>query len=286
MIFKEEETDIKISHIYTDDKFEKTMDLLDWRMPYQLRTWHFNSLDSMLLNPVIERMAVQNVPIRELFSREPGQPMKLQDKLKECSYPIIRKSGSYALAQVEDGYSRVYQADGLTRSIITELRAASISLKDASEYIKRRHRHSSPPRFHKFSVSLTVEGEEEPVGVAVASTPKAPVQMDGQTLEINHCCGDPAYANVCSKLYSMVIRCERSMGYSRFLTYTLPEESGISPKAAGFRFDGMTQASPNGWDRPSRQRSVLGYPPGQKLRWVWEPERKEMQVSHDHSKAD
>ena len=32
------------------------------------------------------------------------------------------------------------------------------------------------------------------------------------------------------------------MGYTRFITYTLPEEGGSSVKAAGFRLDGTVPA--------------------------------------------
>ena len=71
------------------------------------------------------------------------------------------------------------------------------------------------------------------MGVAIASIPKARCQMDGLTLEINRCCADPRYADVCSNLYARTIRIGREMGYTRFLTYTLPEESGRIPGGRG-----------------------------------------------------
>jgi hypothetical protein len=59
------------------------------------------------------------------------------------------------------------------------------------------------------------------------------------------------------------------MGYHRAITYSLPEESGASLKAVGFRFDGMTKHSPNGWDMPGRPRKKPArYPNGPKMRWV------------------
>ena len=39
--------------------------------------------------------------------------------------------------------------------------------------------------------------------------------MDGETLEINRCCTDPRYADVCSCLYARAIRIGREMGYRR-----------------------------------------------------------------------
>ena len=59
------------------------------------------------------------------------------------------------------------------------------------------------------------------------------------------------------------------MGYKRFVTYTLPHESGSSLKAVGFKLDGFTQARPNGWDTPSRPRLMPErYPTEQKCRWL------------------
>ena len=96
-------------------------------------------------------------------------------------------------------------------------------------------------------------------------------QMDGETLEINRCCTDPRYAdvcNVCSSLYARAVRIGRELGYRRFLTYTLPEESGSSLRAVGFQPDGVAKASAGGWNSPSRPRSTDRYPAGEKLRWV------------------
>ena len=106
------------------------------------------------------------------------------------------------------------------------------------------------------------------MGVAVASTPKARRQMDGETLEINRCCADPRYADVCSCLYARAVRIGRELGYRRFLTYTLPEESGSSLRAAGFQPDGVVKPSASGWNSPARPRDTARYPAGEKLRWV------------------
>jgi len=178
------------------------------------------------------------------------------------------KRGDIVLADTEDGYGRLYRVDGITSSLVTRLEAMPITLQETSAYIDQHHRHNAGPKFHKFSVCLRVPGEPEPVGVAVASIPKARHQMDGRTLEINRCCTDPRYANVCSSLYARIIRIGREMGYRRFLTYTLPGESGSSLRAAGFQPDGVTQVSAGGWNSPSRPRITDQYPAGEKVRWV------------------
>ena len=58
------------------------------------------------------------------------------------------------------------------------------------------------------------------------------------------------------------------MGYTKIITYTLPEEGGASLRAAGFIAEGTTSKRPKGWDTPSRRREALEkYPDGQKIRW-------------------
>jgi len=178
------------------------------------------------------------------------------------------KRGDIVLADTEDGYGRLYRVDGITSSLVTRLEAVPITLQEASAYIDQHHRHNAGPKFHKFSVCLRVSGEPEPVGVAVASIPKARHQMDGETLEINRCCTDPRYADVCSNLYARAIRIGRELGYRRFLTYTLPGESGSSLRAVGFQPDGVTKPSAKGWNSLSRPRDISRYPTGEKVRWV------------------
>lgn len=195
--------------------------------------------------------------------------MRLKDKRRQQTLNVRCKCGDYVVADTEDGYGRLYRVDGVASSLITRLEAVPITLQEASAYIDRHHRHNAGPRFHKFSICLRVDGEPEPVGVALASIPKARCQMDGETLEINRCCTDPRYADVCSCLYARAIRIGREMGYRRFLTYTLPEESGSSLKAVGFQLDGIVKGPLNGWDTPSRPRSTERYPSGNKLRWVF-----------------
>ena len=194
--------------------------------------------------------------------------MRLKDKRRQQTLAVRCKCGDYVLTDTEDGYGRLYRVDGITSSLVTRLEAVPITLQEASAYIDRHHRHNAGPAFHKFSVCLRVPGEPEPVGVAVASTPKARRQMDGETLEINRCCADPRYADVCSCLYARAVRIGRELGYRRFLTYTLPEESGSSLRAAGFQPDGVVKPSASGWNSPARPRDTARYPAGEKLRWV------------------
>ena len=250
-----------------DAAFDRRMDALCWRMPYHLRAFHTSDPKWAAENPVLTAAHLP-VDIDGLLSALPLQPMRLKDKRRQQTLAVRCKCGDYVLADTEDGYGRLYRVDGITSSLVTRLEAVPITLQEASAYIDRHHRHNAGPAFHKFSVCLRVPGEPEPVGVAVASTPKARRQMDGETLEINRCCADPRYADVCSCLYARAVRIGRELGYRRFLTYTLPEESGSSLRAAGFQPDGIVKPSASGWNSPFRPRDTARYPAREKLRWV------------------
>ena len=259
--------DYKIPHVMDDVEFERTIRLNSGYLPRGLRAYHFNNMDYLMLNSIIAAMPVANIPVKELFGTIPAQPMKFKDKEYEKTFDIKRKYGDFVL--YEGSLGEVFQkVDGSHSCIITELKAWPITLREAQEYIKKHHRHCGPPKFHKFSVALKVEGEQEFVGVGVASTPKSRAQMDGETLEINRVCSDARYADVCSKLYALMIRAGKSMGYHRFISYTLPEESGASLKAAGFHFDGMTEERTSSWNSRNRPRNTKQYPQGAKARWI------------------
>jgi len=70
------------------------------------------------------------------------------------------------------------------------------------------------------------------------------------------------------------VRIGKELGYSRFLTYTLPDESGSSLSAAGFHRDGIVKGGKEeyAWDNKSRRRKKPArYPSGDKQRWILEP---------------
>lgn len=259
----------RCSPILDDTAFDRLMDAMSWRMPYHLRAFHTSDPKWAAEHPVLKEFPELPVGIDCILTAQPPQPMRLKDKRRRQTLAVRCKCGDYVLADTEDGYGRLYRVDGTTSSLITRLEGVPITLQEAGAYIDRHHRHNAGPKFHKFSVCLRVPGEPEPVGVAVASIPKARHQMDGETLEINRCCADARYADVCSALYARSIRIGRELGYRRFLTYTLPDESGSSLRAVGFQPDGVTKASANGWDSPSRPRSTDRYPSGEKIRWVF-----------------
>lgn len=138
-----------------------------------------------------------------------------------------------------------------------------ISLRDANAFVNKHHRHHEGPRAYRFAVSL--RGPRDGLhGVAIAGNPVSKAQCDGRTIEVSRACTDGT-KNANSMLYAAIWRAARALGYTRMLTYTMPEESGSSLKAVGMRQDGMTEGRP--WDRANRPRKAK-YPVGPKIRWV------------------
>lgn len=259
---------MKTTHVFEEQAFYDAVELVEGCVPINMSVFHFDDMAALRQNRVMERRPALELPIAAFFRAQPRQAMRLKDKEHGRTLPIVRKYGDFVLTASEYG-QRFCRVDGARSSIVTELHPTPITLREAAAYMERHHRHNTGPKFHKFSAALSVADEPEPVGVVIASTPKARYQMDGRTLEINRVCADPRYADVCSKLYAMAIRAGRELGYQRFLTYTLPEESGSSLRAVGFRPQGET-CGEGTWDSPSRHRSTRRYPAGPKLRWVLE----------------
>ena len=260
------------SAIYSEEQFSRIMDAIGWRLPANIRVYHFGVPDQRhyaLTNRIVLERPVLSLDPMLLFNSAPSLRVQLHDKILQRNCPVIRQVGRFVLAEERGEWPRFLYVDGVGTSLIQELVVVPLTLRTASTYVKHFHRHNTAPQGHKFSIGLTVPGVDGYVGVAIASTPKARALADGRTLEINRVCCDPAYFNACSKLYAAVIRAGRAMGYSRFITYTLSEESGASVKAVGFCPAGTTRAAPRGWDAKSRPRPIPErYPTGRKQRWV------------------
>lgn len=149
-----------------------------------------------------------------------------------------------------------------------------LTLRDARRFVAEHHRHNEPPRGHKFSIGLSVDGELR--GVVIASRPVARGHDDGLTVELIRVTtlGDK---NACSRLYAAACRAAAAMGYTRAVTYTLADEPGSSLLASGFRRDGETKGgewTPMEGMLRSAQRLRLfddaKMPTGPKVRWIRE----------------
>lgn len=129
------------------------------------------------------------------------------------------------------------------------MKAVPLELKEANDFVARLHRHHKPVLRDKFRVGCEVGGIL--VGVAQIARPVSRMLDDGQTVEVVRLCTDGT-KGACSFLYSRAARIAREMGYKRIITYILSSENGTSLKAAGWRFDCVTDGGD--WSRKSRPR--------------------------------
>lgn len=137
-----------------------------------------------------------------------------------------------------------------------------VSFNAAKAWIAQRHRHQPAITGWLFGVEILAGGER--VGVAAAGRPARMLQ-DGVTCEIVRVATNGA-PNACSFAYGALRRAAAALGYVRVITYTRPDESGASVRAAGFVFAGVSEGGE--WSRAGRQRRPA-VDPGPKLRWVW-----------------
>jgi len=137
-----------------------------------------------------------------------------------------------------------------------------ISLAEANAFVAEHHRHHKPVPGAKFCIAVADQAGKV-CGVAIVGRPVARMSDDGWTLEANRVCTDGA-RNACSALYGAAWRVTKALGYRKLITYTLPEEGGVSLRAAGWRLLG--ERGGGSWSRPSRPR-IDTAPMQTKLMW-------------------
>jgi hypothetical protein len=147
------------------------------------------------------------------------------------------------------------------RGAAVSLELVPVSIGDARAYVLQIHRHHPPPVSGLFAVGVASEGAV--CGVAIVGRPVARMAQDGWTAEVTRLATDGT-KNACSILYAACWRAARALGWKRLITYTLPEEGGVSLRAAGWRCVG--EAGGGSWSRARRPR-VDRAPTQTKLRW-------------------
>lgn len=129
------------------------------------------------------------------------------------------------------------------------MRARPITLKAASDFITKEHRHHKPPQGWKFGIAAEHLGKI--VGVVIVGRPVSRMLDDGLTAEVTRLATDGT-KNACSFLYGTARKAAGIMGYDKIITYILASESGTSLRASGWRF--VRMAGGGSWSRPSRGR--------------------------------
>lgn len=138
---------------------------------------------------------------------------------------------------------------------------APCTVTAAARYVAENHRHL--PRVQGGLFAVQVEIDRRCVGVGIFGNPPRVWQGTGRGVITR--VATPGTENACSMIYGALCRAAKAIGYSEAWTYTLPEESGVSLRAAGFIDMGMTAGGE--WSRPSRtRRSAVR--PEQKRRWI------------------
>lgn len=137
----------------------------------------------------------------------------------------------------------------------------AIGQKEAAAYVAKFHRHHRAPSGSLFQIGLN-DGENL-IGVIIVGRPVARLLDDGNTCEVTRCCTDGTM-NACSLLYSRARKAAFSLGWSKIITYTLPEEGGASLRASGWVCVG--EAGGGSWTRGTRVRAD-DHPLCKKLRW-------------------
>lgn len=153
------------------------------------------------------------------------------------------------------------------------MRSVPITLKQAQEFVGALHRHHKSPVGHRWSVGAEIvdletsyarqETHYKLVGVAVVGRPVGRKTPQYSVAEVTRLCTDGT-KNACSFLYSLAARIAREMGYERIQTFILSTESGVSLRASGWIFDGMTHSAT--WQTRSGRRT--DQPTEQKQRWI------------------
>jgi hypothetical protein len=138
-----------------------------------------------------------------------------------------------------------------------------VTFSEACQFIKRHHRHHRPPVGSVFQIAAN-DGEAI-VGVIVVGRPVARMLDNGLTVEVTRCCTDGT-RNACSFLYGAAWKAAKSLGWSKMVTYTLPDEGGASLRATG----AMPTNDVGGgvWVHSGRRRTN-DHPLGKKIRWEW-----------------
>lgn len=147
---------------------------------------------------------------------------------------------------------------------MSRFRAIPITRAEAQAFIAHHHRHHQPSVGDVFRVGLALG--DELVAVAMIGRPVARALNDGSTAEVTRLCvaERPDVKHAASTLYAKCWRIAREMGYTRLITYTLQDETGVSLVAAGWRE--VYKVRGRTWDTPTRRR-IDKHPTGNKTLW-------------------
>lgn len=154
------------------------------------------------------------------------------------------------------------------------MRVIPLTLDRANELVSTLHRHHKPVQGHRFSIGALEDAKL--VGAAIVGRPSARMTNQYSECEVTRLVTDGS-ANACSFLYGACARIAREMGFDKIHTFVLESEPATSLKAAGWKFDGLTEGGD--WNRPSRGGRRIDQPMCRKQKWTLELRPRHHNVS-------
>lgn len=145
------------------------------------------------------------------------------------------------------------------------LSVVPMTLTEANKYVKNWHSHHDPVQGGLFACGVAVDGEI--CCVAIAGRPVA--RALAGCLEITRVASNGQTKNAASKCLGAIVRAGIALGYKRFISYTLKEESGTSYRACGWEQAAFVRGRE--WSCPSRTRKPTKLPVD-KIRWEYRVE--------------
>lgn len=147
---------------------------------------------------------------------------------------------------------------------MSRFRTHWLPLREAHAFVAKHHRHHVPAWGGIIAIGLW-EGDAL-VGVAVIGRPvNRKLQADG-VVELTRLCVLPEARHAASALLARTRRLAQALGFPRLVTYTLPEEGGVSLRADGWVAE-LGLVGGGVWDRTVRQRPPPLHPLMRKVRW-------------------
>ena len=144
------------------------------------------------------------------------------------------------------------------------LKSVPLTLDQANQFVGALHRHHNKVVGPRYSFGAEADGKL--VGTVICGRPVAPKTEQYLIAEVTRLCTDGT-PNACSFLYAAAAKVCKLMGFKRIQTFILSTESGVSLKAAGWKFDGICHSATKGFaNRAGRKVDEHG----PKHRWVKE----------------
>ncbi len=135
------------------------------------------------------------------------------------------------------------------------------TIKRAKSVVLQLHRHLPVVGWGRFAAAASFNG----VVVGVGIVGNGPQVLEGTTKMVITRVATDGTRNACTLIYGALCRAGKALGYTEAWTYTLPEEPGISLKAAGFMDMGLTDGGDHGRIGRPRAKAVRDEP---KRRWL------------------